>query len=300
MLSVVIPTYRREAVLLESLRHLQALGPAPSEIIVVDQAARHTESTEQELQQMHEQGRIRWIRLTQPSIPAAMNTGLLAARNEIVLFLDDDIRPDTDLVGAHLRTQLVHPGLIAGQVLQPGESSLSLGPTEHFRFNSTASAWITEFMGGNFSVRRDMALVLGGFDENFVGAAYRFEAEFANRFTARYGAIRYEPAALIDHLQVSTGGTRAHGHHLRTVKPGHSVGAYYYWLRVKPPGWWWKLLARPLRAIRTRHHLLQPWWIPLTFVAELRGMRQAFGLSRQGPKLLTQSALPAHAESSPD
>ncbi|MBK1645074.1 hypothetical protein CKO25_10500 [Thiocapsa imhoffii] len=300
MLSVLIPTYRREAVLLESLRQLQALSPAPSEIVVVDQTDRHTEYAQQQLQRLHAQGRIRWIRLMQPSIPGAMNTGLLAARSEIVLFLDDDIRPGDDLVGAHLRAQAVHPGLIAGQVLQPGECSSPLAPNERFRFNSTASAWVNEFMGGNFSVSRDMALALGGFDENFVGAAYRFEAEFAHRFTARYGAIRYEPAALIHHLQVSSGGTRAHGHHLRTIKPGHSVGAYYFWLRVRPPGWWWRLLARPLRAVRTRHHLQQPWWIPLTLLAELRGMRQALGLVRQGPRLLAGDTPPANAESSAD
>jgi len=36
-------------------------------------------------------------------------------------------------------------------------------------------------MGGNFSVKRDLALRLGGFDENFVHVAYRFEAEFCDR-----------------------------------------------------------------------------------------------------------------------
>ena len=36
-------------------------------------------------------------------------------------------------------------------------------------------------MGGNFSVRRDIALRLGGFDEQFVRVAYNFEAEFAHR-----------------------------------------------------------------------------------------------------------------------
>ena len=38
-------------------------------------------------------------------------------------------------------------------------------------------------MGGNFSVRRRFALTLGGFDEQFVGAAYRFEADFIDPYS---------------------------------------------------------------------------------------------------------------------
>ena len=37
------------------------------------------------------------------------------------------------------------------------------------------AGWINDFMGGNFSVRREIALKLGGFDEQFVSVAYNFE-----------------------------------------------------------------------------------------------------------------------------
>ena len=285
-LTVVIATYRRESVLLDSLQHLLTMKPAGREIIVVDQTEQHEPSTQQQLQHLHDHGSIRWLRRAQPSIPAAMNGGLLAAQSDIVLFLDDDILPDNALVAAHRRAQAEYPGLVAGQVLQPDERPVALEVGERFRFNSTAPASIDEFMGGNFSVRRDYALTLGGFDENFVGAAYRFEAEFAFRFTQRYGPIRFEPGASIHHLQASAGGTRAHGHHLHTIKPGHSVGAYYYWLRTRVPGWWWSMMLRPLRSIRTRHHLRQPWWIPFTLIAEMRGLVMALRLASQGPRLL--------------
>lgn len=285
-LTVVIPTYRREAVLIDTLSQLSALSPAPAEIIVVDQTEQHEAATDAELRQLELQGTIRWLRREQPSIPAAMNAGLIAARSEVVLFLDDDIRPDADLVAAHLHVQQSKPGLVAGQVLQPGQVSEDLKPNEPFRFNSTKPAEIQEFMGGNFSIQRQTALALGGFDENFVGAAYRFEAELAHRYTQRHGLIHYAPNALIHHLQAPAGGTRAHGHHLRTVKPGHSVGAYYYLLRTRKPLWWQDALLRPLRSVRTRHHLRRPWWIPLTLVAELRGWLAAVRLLRQGPRLI--------------
>jgi GT2 family glycosyltransferase len=287
--SIVIPTYLRGAVLVDSVRVLLALENGADEIVVVDQTRQHPEDVERGLRALQVSGQIRWIRCPDPNIPGAMNTGLREARSEIVLFLDDDIVPDARLVEAH-RAANCDSALIAGMVLQPGEQPESLQPGETFRFNSDAPARVSEFMGGNFSIRRDVALALGGFDENFVGAAYRFEAEFAHRYTRANGFILYEPRAAIRHLQISTGGTRAHGHHLRTTRPMHSVGAYYELLRTRRPGWLRQILWRPLRAVRTRHHLRRPWRIPLTLLAELRGLLLALKLNRGGAKLLDVAA----------
>jgi len=281
----VIPTYRRGEVLVDSLAALLALTPRAAAIIVVDQTDQHTGDVEAQLARWVEQGEIVWLRCSEPSIPKAMNVGLLAAATDAVLFLDDDIRPDENLVCAHQMAQ-GKDRLVAGCVLQPGEIPSALSKGEAFRFNSTRPASIKEFMGGNFSVGRDLAIRLGGFDENFVGAAYRFEAEFAHRFVAKHGLIGYEPRAIIHHLQIPTGGTRAHGHHLRTSRPAHSVGAYYFLFRTRQAGWLWQVIWRPLRSVRTRHHLQKPWWIPLTLLAELRGFIWALKLLLRGPKLI--------------
>src|SRR5205085_6168325 len=186
-LSVAIPTYRREQVLLDTLAALRALEPAPLEILVVDQTERHEPRTEEELRALDTAGRIRWIRLSQPSITRAMNVALALARGDAVLYLDDDIRPEAQLFSGHLRAHAAHAdGLVAGRVIQPWEEEPAPNPSPdaRFRFSSTEAAWVREFMGGNFSVRRDVALALGGFDENFVRVAYRFEAEFAHRYCA--------------------------------------------------------------------------------------------------------------------
>jgi glycosyltransferase involved in cell wall biosynthesis len=285
-LGIVIPTYQRGAVVLDSLRALLMLEDKADRIFIVDQTTQHPPAVERDLQALHDSGQMVWLRLAQPSIPQAMNFGLLSADTDIALFLDDDIIPDVDLVAAH---RLAHAKgqLVAGMVLQPGEQPCRLGPTDSFRFNSDLPASITEFMGGNFSIKRSAALALGGFDQNFVGAAYRFEAEFAHRFVARFGPIHYEPTAVIHHLAVSTGGTRSHGHHLRTLNPAHSVGAYYCLLQTRPPRWQLQFALRPFRAIRTRYHFGHPWRIPATLLAEVRGMRLAGQLHRRGPHLLS-------------
>ena len=142
-------------------------------------------------------------------------------------------------------------------------------------------------MGGNFSVRRDVALKLGGFDEQFVCVAYNFESEFAYRLGKAGHRIFYEPSAAVHHLRVSKGGTRTFGDHLRSVKPNHTVGAYYFILRTWS-GWqsFVRFFSRPLRSIATRHHLSRPWWIPATLIAELSGMGWALLLATQGPRYL--------------
>jgi glycosyltransferase involved in cell wall biosynthesis len=293
--SVVIPSYQRGRVALDSILALLALQRVPDEILLVDQTHEHPPEVQAQLAQLHDAGRIRWLRLPRPSIPAAMNRGLLEARGPVVLFIDDDIIPGAELVAAHVRAQSA-PGVVAGQVLQPGQEPIPIRDGEEFRFNSTEPARVREFMGGNFSVNRDLAIRLGGFDENFIGAAFRFEAEFAHRYRAAHGLIRFEPAASIRHLAISSGGTRAHGHHLRTAGPAHSAGAYYFLLRTRDSGWLGAAIQRPLRAVRTRHHLRRPWWIPATLLAEFRGFLWARRLLRQGPKLI-ESAHPPGSES---
>jgi GT2 family glycosyltransferase len=218
-----------------------------------------------------------------------MNRGLVEASHPIVLFLDDDIIPHSGLVEAHA-SALKDTGaaLVAGRVIQPWQAVQDLSADGGFHFASLQPAWISDFMGGNFSVDRDTALQLGGFDEQFVRVAYNFEAEFAYRLRCGGYFIYYEPAALIHHLRVSGGGTRTFGDHLRSYRPNHAVGAYYFILRTWS-GWrsLVRFLVRPVRAIVTRHHLCKPWWIPATVVAELSGMAWALVLAVQGPRCLS-------------
>ena len=147
-------------------------------------------------------------------------------------------------------------------------------------------------MGGNFTVRRDIALKLGGFDEQFVRVAYNFEAEFAYRLNRAGYRIFYEPAACVHHLKASGGGTRTFGDHLRSYRPNHAVGAYYFILRTWS-GWQslLRFLGRPLRAIATQHHLRRPWWIPATLIAEFSGMAWALLLALRGPRYLSSRTL---------
>ena len=284
-ISIAIPTYRRETVLVETLQYLLALSHPAAEILVLDQTEQHEPATAKALRTMEDCGQIRWIQLADPSIPKAMNRGLLLATNPVVLFVDDDIKPEPGLLSAHLAAHSVHGDVIvAGRVIQPWEEGIDFAGDSRFRFAGVRSAWISEFMGGNFSVRRSTALAMGGFDENFVRVAYRFEAEFAHRFCASGRRIWFEPTACLHHLKDASGGTRTYGEHLTTWRPDHAVGAYYFALRTRA---WRELLTRPFRSVMTRFHLRHPWRILGTLWAEVRGLLWALRLRASGPRYVT-------------
>ncbi|MFQ6537963.1 MULTISPECIES: glycosyltransferase family 2 protein [Aphanothece] len=288
-ISIVIPTYGREAVLVDTLRALMAQPVRAADIIVVDQTPQHEPQTVQSLQRWSASGELRHVFFAPPSIPRAMNLGLLLARTPYVLFLDDDIVPAPAMVASLaqvLNSLDARTTCVAGQVLQPGEAVIPRSSWRHswFPFNSAEPAMIDDVMAGNLCVHRESAIHIGGFDENFRGAALRFESEFARRVRASGATIEYRPEVSMHHLRAERGGTRAKGTQLTTWRPHHSVGKYYFAFL----GGLWQafqaVLVYPLRSIRTHHHLAAPWWIPATLLAELLGMGWAAWLRLKGPR----------------
>jgi len=282
--SVVIPTYQREQVLLETIEIVLNQNPRAREVLVIDQTPEHEPATEQRLREYHEAGDICWVRLAEPSIPRSMNHGLRQAKSSIVLFLDDDITAASDLIARHATAHQEFPDAwaVVGRVLQPGETAqdvpancqrTGLRADLEFPFYSTTGDWLANVMAGNLSVNREFALRIGGFDENFTGVAYRFETEFARRMIQNGGRIRYCPEASINHLRAERGGTRSTGSHLTSADPKYGIGDYYFaFLQGGASEAWRYSIYRLFREVRTRFHLSHPWWIPVKIIGELRAM----------------------------
>jgi GT2 family glycosyltransferase len=295
MLTIAIPTYERGAVLCDTIAMLLALEPRADEILIIDQTVQHPPDVAERLALWQRGGAINMLRLPEPSITQAMNTALTRASQPYVLFLDDDIVPAPDLVAAH-RAALRESGVwaVAGQVLQPGEEPrhyddtlLHAGTVRDldFRFHHDTACDVENVMAGNLSVDRARALGLGGFDENYINVAYRFETDFARRLIAAGGRIRFQPAASIRHLKAPGGGVRTWGDHRTDPSPMHSVGDYYFALRHAPR--FWRYVGRRLaRNLATRYHLAHPWTLPAKVTGELRGLALARRLARGGRRLL--------------
>jgi GT2 family glycosyltransferase len=303
--SIAIPTYNRGPILVETLERLLALTPPAAEIVVVDQTKSYPAEIEARLRTWSNDGSVRWIRLPEPSIPHAMNEALRAASQPIVLFVDDDVIPSPALAIEHERAYTNGVWAVVGQVLQPGElvmhfddANIHTGPLRdlEYPFNNDVAGDVENVIACNLSVDRERALSIGGFDENFLAAAYRFESDFARRIVNAGGRIRFEPRANIDHLHVPTGGVRAHGDHRRTAAPSHSAGDYYFALwHVRPFVRY--AIRRFIRNVATRWHLRHPLTIPAKISAEVRGLLLARRLHREGRRLARSESFAAPSSS---
>jgi glycosyltransferase involved in cell wall biosynthesis len=283
-ITIAIPTLGRDDVLLDTVNELLRLDKKADEIIIVDQSDNHNNITAHHLNNWHIKGEIRWLRIKYKSITHAMNVALRKATSEKVLFLDDDIIPDKNLIEAHYASAHTRPStIIAGRVLQPWHKGKEDISEETFLFNSLREREVSSFMGGNVLIPRSEAISIGGFDTNFVRVAYHFEAEFAYRWISRGNHIFYEPKALIHHLKTERGGTRSYGHHLTTVRPDHAVGRHYYYLcRYSANTAIIKSLRDLSRSTLTKHHLRHPLWIPFTLISEICGLVWALILFKSG------------------
>ena len=217
-ISLVIPTYQREQVLCATLRQVLELPSQPLEILVVDQTPQHEDATEAYLRSLADQ--ITWIRAAVPGLPQARNLGLSRAHGDVILFVDDDVAIDSDLVAEHARCYRDETIVaVAGRVRSPqsdgqpprrGKTGLvnlwSSMPSENWDSDQPSEVmWCT---GGNMSARREALSAVGGFDEAYGVGAALLEDTDVSLLLRRSGRIVYCPQASIIHLAATTGGVR--------------------------------------------------------------------------------------------
>lgn len=152
--SVVIPTFRRSARLLETLRILETCDPPPGEVLVHIDAG--DEETEHALRANAPYVRLRTAETMQG--PGGSRNWLIgAAKYPIVVSLDDDSYPvDPDFFGSVLATFAAHPdaGVIAMQIVNDGEA---MPPRQQ------TSQDVADFGGGGCAYRQSAFLSTSGY-----------------------------------------------------------------------------------------------------------------------------------------
>ena len=93
-LTVIIPTYNREKVLLQTLESLLKSESVPDQIIVVDQTVPPISLSTK----IVETGIVHVVCSKEPSSTKSRNIGLTVAKNELILFCDDDILVNKDSI----------------------------------------------------------------------------------------------------------------------------------------------------------------------------------------------------------
>jgi GT2 family glycosyltransferase len=226
--SVIIPTYRREAPLRRCLADLLAQRHASFEVLVVDQSPEHEAETWAVLRALPPTAR--HVRLTQPSVTAAVNVGVRLAKAPVLLFLDDDIEiGDDDLLARHLRHH-DDPGIggVVGRIVNPERRDdlprpACGGPLGFLsmNFDHPHAMDVPTAAGANMSFRRELVERLGGFDERYTANAFRWETDFSLRVIRAGYRIRYDPEARVVHHYGTPGGCD-NGHLLGRTQGSHA------------------------------------------------------------------------------
>lgn len=210
LVSVIVPTYRRERLLCETVADVLAQTYRPMELVVVDQTPAHDEETRLYLDRVADQ--IRLLRVEPPGIPRARNAGVLAARGDVVLFVDDDVVLPPEFVATHARRyREARIGGVAGRVVVSADVARPLvepPPATGVDFDRTEPGDAAFARGCNMSFRKDLLVRAGLFDEAYSGhtAGEEEDACFAVR---RLGyRIAFDPEAWLVHRYERQGGSR--------------------------------------------------------------------------------------------
>ena len=194
-ISVVIPTYNRQALLLECLQALQRqnLGKCDFEVIVVHDGP-YLNNDLSELS-----GRDFGYRLylkhtdVKKGPAAARNLGWLHARHALVAFTDDDCLPDEGWL-----TQLLAAYNLEDKIAFSGQTKVPL-PTQPSDFErNTAGLETAEFITANCACTKQALTEVGGFDERF-GLAWREDSDLEFKLIQSEIPIRKISTALVVH-----------------------------------------------------------------------------------------------------
>jgi len=178
-LGIVIPTRNRATKLERTLQSLlaQTTPLQDFEVVVVDNDS--SDDTPKMLRQFW--GRFpNWqcLKQTKPGAAAARNCGIESCKSQILLFLDDDVIAEPDLVQQHLNSHLLQPGsAILGHVRNGWSDNdsafrwiLSHKELIHsFQFPDPLSVPFQHLYTCNASVPRDALLKLLDKDRQIAG-----------------------------------------------------------------------------------------------------------------------------------
>jgi len=288
-IAVAIPTYLREAELVQTIAQVLDQNPPADEVLVIDQTPKHLPSTSAALKAWDDQGKIHWIKMNNPNLPSARNQALIKSVCDIMLFLDDDVLlADKNLVEKHRNLHTVNDiDAVCGQVLSRYGRAIDITNTEAIRqgWSVTAAAnihttGIPMLRGGHHSIRINIAKSVGGYDESLLGSAFAEDLDMAQRLDCN--RILTTSYCSLIHLAAPSGGCRVMGKTNPTPEWSKTVSAFVNIFRhsSRLPGFFSTWLKCALRAGPLRKEVvLKPWkwpwaWLNL-FYAIFEGYKRA-------------------------
>lgn len=276
-IAAVIPTFRRWPYMLNAVEELLAQTRVPDEIIIIDQTTpadikRSERLRLEEITSVH--SCVRYLLQWPPAVSKARNKAVLETGCDVLLYLDDDIIPCSDLVRNHIR-HYENPRIDAVTGAGCGSGSRWIVPPRDFIERSVVQQAYTyngmfsipmqriSFMyGGNFSVRRSVLVSVSGWDEHILNYGDR---DLGIRLAGAGHRIDYDPEALIFHISAPLGGTRVSDPRSPVQGWKRCVSIFYLAFRhLEGPMFIKYGLYRAARfSILLRQNALRPWRWPL-------------------------------------
>ncbi len=301
-LSVILPTCNRESILVNVLKQLLEQEPKPLEIIVIDQTDKHDFKTKDFLDALIKEGRIRYIYQEEKHANVARNRGIIESRGEIVLILNDDIVVQKDLVGKHFDNfKDLSIAAVSGAVLEHVTELTDEFPPDyyrkytgwiHFPLNYSKRVETINLNSCNLSMRRDIAMEVGGFDENFY-YTYFDDSDLSLRVhklcLKRGLRTIHDPELCIVHLREPTGGLRPSGINDYVVADRYAWMTWLYFF-ILDFGFcaYLDLFIYFRNCVFRKKNILRPYYLWLAFKEFIIGLFKAIGLIIRGRRLISR------------
>jgi len=300
--SAIIPTFNRPTALRRTLETVFALRPLPDELFVIDQSDDPDLEVEALLQRAPVGLRAYYVRQRPADAQTARNQAARAATGNILLFLDDDILLEPDLIAAHVKNY--HDptiGAVGGFYLEPGEEPTERMPSHYFRKHT---GWIYFphghlarmdtglFPSCNGSIRREILFRAGGFDENYIRTLLD-DTDLSCRLRQMGVRIVHDPEARAFHLKEPAGGRRPGGVNEFVIADSAAwqIWWYFFWTNFGVRGWR-DIAVRFRRCVFRRVNLVRPWQLAAALFHVVRGAVRA-GAAVRGGRILPLLVLSA-------
>lgn len=183
--SLIILAQSHDTALINTLRCSLAQRYTSFEIIVVELRKKRGVAAHSFLSRMRH--RIRYLDPSLKNVSAGRNAGAAIAQGDVLIYLDDHVSFEPDLVEQHMACYLdEHIGAVQGRVLGGNTNSDCAPRLTHLGSCIGGNGWgrsenINVLTGQHFSVRRALYTSVGGFDIRFAHAGEWSDIEFGIR-----------------------------------------------------------------------------------------------------------------------
>lgn len=198
--SVIIPTFNRYEELIATLPQIATYIDEQSELIIFDQSTEYDPRQKiSEIKTALGSVNFKFFHCKVPSVPLAWNTAASHAEKEILLFLDDDINVDFNVLDAHKKKYIEKPNIVGVAGGYYASSRDRIWVPSSRKGNATALA------GVNVSIRADVFKKSGAassFKKPFAG----FDWELAEHISFKHGKLAVGDDILVFHRAPANGG----------------------------------------------------------------------------------------------